>query len=88
MRIGSHIAVRIVGLAFAGAGLLLVGRNAAVTVIDTSNELKSDAQQLEQLRRLEDNTRFPLFTGDLVLTGESTYISPSPPHRPSPSRGS
>jgi signal transduction histidine kinase/ActR/RegA family two-component response regulator len=75
MRIGSHIAVRIAGLALAGAGLLLVGRNAAVTVIDTSNELKSDAQQLEQLRRLEDNTRFLLFTGDLVLTGESTYIS-------------
>lgn len=75
MRIGSHIAVRIAGLALAGAGLLLVGRDAAVTVIDTSNELKSDAQQLEQLRRFEDNTRFLLLTGDLVLTGESTYIS-------------
>ena len=75
MRIGSHIAVRIAGLALAGAGLLLVGRDAAVTVIDTSNELKSDAQQLERLRRFEDNTRFLLLTGDLVLTGESTYIS-------------
>ena len=75
MRIGSHIAVRIAGLALAGAGLLLVGRDAAVTVIDTSNELRNDAKELERLRRFEDTARFLLYTGDLVLSGESTYIS-------------
>ena len=74
MRIGSHIAIRIAGLALAGAGLVLVGRDAAVTVIDTSNELKNDDTQLESLRRFEDAARFFLFTGDLILAGESTYL--------------
>ena len=74
MRIGSHIAIRIAGLALTGAGLVLVGRDAAITVIDTSNELKNDATQLESLRRFEDAARFFLFTGDLILAGESTYL--------------
>ncbi len=74
MRIGSHIAIRIAALTLTGAGLLLVGRDAAVTVIDTSNELKNDAIELESLRRLEDGARFFLFTGDLILAGESTYL--------------
>ena len=75
MRIGSHIALRIIGLVLAGAALLLVVRDAAVSSMNASARLELDVQQIERLSKLEDAARFFVITGDLILTGESTYLS-------------
>jgi len=75
VRIGSHIALRIIGLVLAGAALLLVVRDAAVSSMNASARLELDVQQIERLSKLEDAARFFVITGDLILTGESTYLS-------------